>query len=110
VLNFICGVEESGASFTACYRVNFMATSALQLENTLFFAEFWVPHPNLTKPNFCCPLLKPYPGKSSFLRRSTSTQCKCNCHPENPILKQDMSGPPFYIIRSHDHGATHCFN
>jgi hypothetical protein len=34
VLNFICGVEESGASFTACYRVNFMATSALELEST----------------------------------------------------------------------------
>ncbi|CAM0871665.1 unnamed protein product [Alopecurus aequalis] len=66
-LDFICGVEEScrGApTFHMCYRVNFMAASKLQLQKTLFFAEFW--HSDEPKPNFCCPLPYPYPGRCYY--------------------------------------------
>lgn len=44
-----------------CYRVNFTATSDLQLERTLFFAEFLFS--GGPRPETCCPLPYEYAGK-----------------------------------------------
>uniref|UniRef100_A0ACD5Y9B6 Uncharacterized protein n=1 Tax=Avena sativa TaxID=4498 RepID=A0ACD5Y9B6_AVESA len=66
-LDFICGVEEKcrgGPKYHVCYRVNFMATSGLHLQKTLFFSEFWSTYE--PKPNFCCPLPYPYTGRCYY--------------------------------------------
>ncbi|KAM0854355.1 hypothetical protein ACQ4PT_050471 [Festuca glaucescens] len=68
-LDIIFGVEESNKGSTPFdydmrYHVNFMATSDLNLQRTLFFAELWS-SPNPT-PEFCCPLPYPYAGRCYY--------------------------------------------
>ncbi|XBI34994.1 hypothetical protein VPH35_120737 [Triticum aestivum] len=64
-LDIICGVEEINQSCPPsgkmCYRVNFTATSDLQLQRTLFFAEFLFS--GGPRPETCCPLPYEYAGR-----------------------------------------------
>ncbi|XBI35002.1 hypothetical protein VPH35_120739 [Triticum aestivum] len=64
-LDIICGVEEINQSCPPsgkmCYRVNFTATSELQLERMLFFAEFLFS--GGPRPETCCPLPYEYAGR-----------------------------------------------
>ncbi|VAI69692.1 unnamed protein product [Triticum turgidum subsp. durum] len=67
-LDIISGVEAINQGRPSlgemCYRVNFTATSDLQLERTLFFAEFLFS--GGPRPETCCPLPYEYAGRCYY--------------------------------------------
>uniref|UniRef100_A0A453QL80 DUF3615 domain-containing protein n=1 Tax=Aegilops tauschii subsp. strangulata TaxID=200361 RepID=A0A453QL80_AEGTS len=76
-LDIICGVEAINQGRPPlgemCYRVNFTATSHLERERRLFFAEFLFS--GGPRPETCCPLPYDYAGPLLLWRANCEENC-----------------------------------